>query len=807
MPAEALTTGRVLDPEEKTLESSTRQVELKADNGKDYIEGYVATKKTDSGNDRFTADALRQMADELKSDIDSFDVYFPSFTQEDLAQAGKNVANNGNIDHNNSPGGVFGDPRIVPAFKMVDAEFDGYGVRVRGVLNTDGMLPEQSDAVKNAVQQGFLNALSVEWVPEKVDYVEEDGEEIRVIENASVRGAALTGRPMNESARLTDTSLKSVLDQVAEKVEYEFDVGEEVSWSDTSGTVRDRTKDGSFSERIDGDVTVNGSEENPAYLIEADNEEGTMVAHRQETLNEKSAVSLKAEYEYSSGDWVERDWSGGEVYGRIRDRTKDQFTVSGNTITGEEDEPVYKMEEYDEEQEEFTGQMIAVPQSGLDSWQGAPEKSLARKAVLAHKAMEDVDLSPPDKVVNAAEAALEAKEELGEKVNDCGTGVGQRRAQKIVDDNLKPADFMTRDNGTPYPTYLDSHEDDVSVSGPPTDWSMEEFNDCGNLQYAMWGHYKSWFEGKKDELESAAEKARAPRLKMLQLLVDTQEQAMQMAERLGMSGTHSHMMDGNEMYMPGESHDDYMSAVEDLSAADLGEALMMADDAYQMDEKKTAAGVEFTDTMEGELDESEIPNDTFEQHYLYPGDTKSESSYPVVDADGNLRRGNVDAANSLGARGGVEDDDLDQKLMQLNDEFDNPPIDFKDSGEKSNHRTMSDQSTEEAQPDSLEELRDTVEEVKQKNEELREENEQLQEKVEDFEASEELKSNVDDLVEELKSSIEESGPSTNDPEEKTEQQDAPAELKSADAAYIRERKDVLAEKYDMTQEEVIDYAN
>jgi len=88
---------------------------------------------------------------------------------------------------------------------------------------------------------------------------------------------------------------------------------------------------------------------------------------------------------------------------------------------------------------------------------------------------------------------------------------------------------------------------------------------------------------------------------------------------------------------------------------------------------KDVAGVTFDGTADGELDESEIPNDDYESHYLYPGDTKTESSYPVVDAEGNLRRGNVDAAWQLGARGGVDADEHDRRLMALAEEFETPP--------------------------------------------------------------------------------------------------------------------------------------
>jgi hypothetical protein len=96
-------------------------------------------------------------------------------------------------------------------------------------------------------------------------------------------------------------------------------------------------------------------------------------------------------------------------------------------------------------------------------------------------------------------------------------------------------------------------------------------------------------------------------------------------------------------------------------------------EAMSREALKTVAGVEFDGTATGDLDESDIPSDGYEGHYLYPGDTKSESSYPVVDAEGNLRKGNVDAAWQLGARGGIDADDHDAKLLDLAAEFDTPP--------------------------------------------------------------------------------------------------------------------------------------
>lgn len=92
-------------------------------------------------------------------------------------------------------------------------------------------------------------------------------------------------------------------------------------------------------------------------------------------------------------------------------------------------------------------------------------------------------------------------------------------------------------------------------------------------------------------------------------------------------------------------------------------------------EKKTVAGVSFTGTASGKLDESEIPSDSYKSHYMYPADTKSESSYPVVDASGDLRKGNVISAWKLGCRGRCDNAEKhDRRLKKLSSQFESDPL-------------------------------------------------------------------------------------------------------------------------------------
>lgn len=95
---------------------------------------------------------------------------------------------------------------------------------------------------------------------------------------------------------------------------------------------------------------------------------------------------------------------------------------------------------------------------------------------------------------------------------------------------------------------------------------------------------------------------------------------------------------------------------------------------------KSVGGIMFTGLMDGDLDKSEIPNDDYEQHYVFDEDTKSESSFPLVDAEGNLRFENVAAAYRW--RGDAPDQEMLLSVLEEvngefidSDEFDEPPID------------------------------------------------------------------------------------------------------------------------------------
>lgn len=95
-----------------------------------------------------------------------------------------------------------------------------------------------------------------------------------------------------------------------------------------------------------------------------------------------------------------------------------------------------------------------------------------------------------------------------------------------------------------------------------------------------------------------------------------------------------------------------------------------------------ACGVSWSGTSGGKLDESAIPDPPeHSSHYLNAAETKGDSSFPVVDGEGNLRAGNVNSAWDMRGRGeGVSE----ECLRKLADAFEEDPL-----PESANENSMS----------------------------------------------------------------------------------------------------------------------
>ncbi|MDB9247459.1 HVA1 family protein [Halorubrum ezzemoulense] len=318
--------------------------------------------------------------------------------------------------------------------------------------------------------------------------------------------------------------------------------------------------------------------------------------------------------QFSEGDWVRWSYSGGSAVGRVTTvATSGTLSVEGGSREASEDEPAYKMEHWDDGS---FGNMTVKSESELNSAEEPAD--FEADAFGIDKSVEDIDLVPPEAAQDNAQAALDARDDDDVTVNGM-TDRGWTRAETLASgDELDPSDLVEGQDGMA--VWWSRHATDMVVS---TDDGLKlDHYDADN----------PWSE-------------------------NSYTAGMGWG---GIAGYEWAIRKGNEIKRARGEEPDY--------------SVMGEDRAFVRDDTSTVAGVTFRGTREGELDESEIPNDDYESHYLYPADTKSDSSYPVVDADGYLRRDNVESAYQLGARGGIDGEAHDDKLRRLNEQFDDPPI-------------------------------------------------------------------------------------------------------------------------------------
>jgi len=219
-----------------------------------------------------------------------------------------------------------------------------------------------------------------------------------------------------------------------------------------------------------------------------------------------------------------------------------------------------------------------------------------------------VDLSVPDGAQSAAEAFLQAKED-GLIGSDCGTGAGTTSAEMIAEGEVT-ADRLT----SKIHPYLQRADEYITRDEHPNQWPDEAWQDCGDAQYASWGwtNLRDWAESKVAEIEKA---------------------------------------------MAGNNTD----SLTDAESASDHETWIASDESIE-------GVISYDGLADGQLDEAVLPNEGYEDHYVFAADTKSDSSYPLVDADGNLRRGNVAAAWEV--YGHADDETLLLSVLaQANDRF------------------------------------------------------------------------------------------------------------------------------------------
>ena len=167
---------------------SSGPIEVKEEEGNFFVEGYISTSDLDLVNDIVTKECILDMAEQMKNRTIKLDIEHESF------RGGNEVE----LEINKT---------IVPAAKMVDFSVDNKGLKVRAMLNKH---TPRFNEVKGSVQDGFLDAYSIAFIPEKERSVVKEGQNVRMLDKIRLLNVALTGNPCNTHATMTNIFAKSL---------------------------------------------------------------------------------------------------------------------------------------------------------------------------------------------------------------------------------------------------------------------------------------------------------------------------------------------------------------------------------------------------------------------------------------------------------------------------------------------------------------------------------------------------------------------------------------------------------------------
>jgi len=183
----------------------------------------------------------------------------------------------------------------------------------------------------------------------------------------------------------------------------------------------------------------------------------------QTKMTEEQAKGGAGESQLSEGDWVKWDWSGGTARGQVTNiSTERTLSTSGTSRDPtEKGEPVYKIKHWDDEAGEWGNMKVAYqsnlrsasqPDGFTDAWRPSGCSAVCSPGPCScglHDPFtdvevngEDIDLVPPEAAQNAAQQALDARDDEDVEVNGM-TEHGWSRAEQLASgEELSPSDIV-----------------------------------------------------------------------------------------------------------------------------------------------------------------------------------------------------------------------------------------------------------------------------------------------------------------------------------------------------------------------------
>jgi len=167
---------------------TSEPLELKSEGEDFFVEGYISTSDLDLVNDIVTKSCLMDMAEQMKERVIKFDVEHESFRGKSNLETEINKT-------------------TIPVAKVEDFLMDKKGLKVRAKLNKH---TKRFNEVKGSIEDGFLDAFSIAYIPIKTVMQQKDGQEIRLLDKINLLNVAFTGNPVNTEARMTNVFAKSL---------------------------------------------------------------------------------------------------------------------------------------------------------------------------------------------------------------------------------------------------------------------------------------------------------------------------------------------------------------------------------------------------------------------------------------------------------------------------------------------------------------------------------------------------------------------------------------------------------------------
>lgn len=155
-------------------------VGLKGDK-QSYVTGYVATSEVDLYNDIITPAAMKSMLRQITEKTITLDYEHEAFRD---------------------------DNTILPVGKIVEAKVDDRGLWIKAQLNSHS---PKYKALWGSIKDGFLDSFSIAFKPLRTVEKAMGDTTVRLIDDLILLNVALTSTPVNEGAKMTGYTMKSIM--------------------------------------------------------------------------------------------------------------------------------------------------------------------------------------------------------------------------------------------------------------------------------------------------------------------------------------------------------------------------------------------------------------------------------------------------------------------------------------------------------------------------------------------------------------------------------------------------------------------